>query len=255
MLLENKVAIITGAAGGIGEATVKEFIKEGAKVVLSGRTLSKLQALADSLNLDDSRALVVQADISKEADVKRLFEEALKKFGALDIVYNNAGYEGVISRFADYPVDVFDQVVNINLRGTFLCMKYALNTLKEGGVIINCSSIGGVKAMPNTAAYNATKWAINGMTRTAALEYAPKGIRVNAVCPSPVDTRMIHSIEQGESGGVRSIEEVQQAFFNVIPMGRYAEPEEIAQSVVFLASDKARFITGVCLSTDGGMSA
>ena len=250
MKLENKVVIITGAAGGIGTATCKLFAEEGAKIVLAGRTAAKLENAVCELKQAEDSYLIVEADVSKEDDVKAMFEKTIQRFGKVDVVFNNAGSEGTIARIGDYPIQVFDQVVAINLRGTFLCMQYAINYMKDnGGVIINNSSIGGLIGMPNTSAYNCTKFAINGLTRTAAKEYARDGIRVNAVCPSPVETRMMRSIEAGNGEGVKSV------FENAIPMGRYAEPEEIAKAVLFLASEDASFVNGATLSVDGGMNA
>lgn len=250
MKLDQKVVIVTGAAGGIGLAACKAYAKEGAKLVLSGRTLSKLEEAVKELNLSEDRCLIVAADVSEEGDVRKLFEATIEKFGKVDVVFNNAGTEGTIAPLGDYPMDVFDKVVHINLRGTFLCMKYAINYMKEGGVIVNNSSIGGVKGMPNTSAYNCTKFAINGLTRTAAIEYASKGIRVNAVCPSPVETRMMRSIEAGSG---TDTDAVRNAFMNAIPMGRYAQPEEIAKAVIYLSCDDSSFVNGVMLSVDGGM--
>lgn len=253
MKLENKVAIITGAAGGIGTATCKVFAGEGAKIVLAGRTAAKLEHTARGLGLSEDRYLIMEADVSKEADVKAMFEKTVERFGKVDIIFNNAGSEGAIARIGDYPIEVFDQVVGINLRGTFLCMQYAINHMKErGGVIVNNSSIGGLIGMPMTSAYVSTKFAINGLTRTAANEYAKDGIRVNSVCPSPVETRMMRSIEAGSSADTAA---AKNGFMDMIPMGRYAEPEEIAKAVLFLASDDASFVNGVTLSVDGGMFA
>lgn len=253
MKLENKVAIITGAAGGIGSAACKLFAEEGAKVVMAGRTAAKLEKAAGELGLKPETYLVVEADVSKEEDVKKLFVQTMERFGKVDVIFNNAGNEGAIAPLGDYPIEVFDRVISINLRGTYLCMQYALNYMKEtGGVIVNNSSIGGLKGMPLTSAYVASKFAINGLTKCAAVEYAKQNIRVNSVCPSPVETRMMRSIEAGAGADASA---AKNAFIDSIPMGRYAEPEEVAKAALFLASDDASFVTGVTLSVDGGMFA
>jgi NAD(P)-dependent dehydrogenase (short-subunit alcohol dehydrogenase family) len=254
MKFENKVVVITGAAGGIGKETTKAFANEGAKIVLVGRNAKKLDNVMEELGLKDENSIVLTADVSKEEDVRSIFDKAIKKFGKIDVLFNNAGFEGVVAPLSDYPVDVFDEVIGINLRGTFLCMKYALRIMEsqKQGVIINNSSVGGLRSAPTTSAYSSSKFAINGLTRTAAIEYALKNIRINAICPSPVETRMMRSLEAGSN---TDPDIIKNALKGLIPMGRYAKPEEIAKIVLFLASDEASFVTGTTFPIDGGMLA
>ena len=254
-LLKDKVVTVTGATGGIGLEICRLFSQEGAKIVLASRSQEGLEKTATELGLAEKDYLIVKTDISKEEDVKHMMEAAVDKFGRLDIACNNAGFGGAIKNLAEYPTEVFDQTIGINLRGTFLCMKYALQQMvrQNSGVIVNMSSIGGLRGMPTTSAYNATKFAINGLTRTAALEYARNNIRVNAVCPSPTETKMMRTTEAATNN--QNPEAVKQHFAQMIPIGRYALPEEVAQATLFLASDAASAITGILMPVDGGMSA
>ena len=251
----DKTVVITGASSGIGEEAVKCFAKEGANVVLIGRRVDALEKTAKEAGLSEGKYLIVPGDVSDEAVVKDFVGRAVEKFGGIDIFLNNAGIEGVIAPIADYPVDTFDSVVAINLRGCFLGLKYALQVMEkqEHGVIVNMSSIGGLRGMPGTSAYVSTKYAIIGLTKTAAIEYAAKNIRVNAVCPSPVNTRMMRSIEAG--GNAENPEAMRDLYTSMIPLGRYAETSDIVKAIMFLASDQASFITGTTLTVDGGMCA
>jgi len=250
-----KTAIITGAANGIGKEIANAFHQEGVKVVLVDLHEEALRQAADDLGLKEGEYLLVAADVSKEENVQRYVNRAVETFGGIDIFVNNAGIEGAIAPVADYPTDKLDAVLAVNIRGSFLGMKYVLKVMEkeESGVIVNMSSIGGLRGMPNTSVYVASKYAIIGMTRSAAIEYAPKNIRINAVCPSPVNTRMMRSIEAGACA--ENPEGMKDLYTSMIPMGRYGETLDIACAVLFLASDQASFITGVSLPVDGGMTA
>jgi len=252
---EDKVVIVTGASVGIGKEVVKKFSDEGAKVVMIGRREAKLQEAAKDLGLQEGKFLIVSGDVQDEEVVQKYVNKTVETFGKIDIFVNNAGIEGVIAPTADYPVDVFDSVMAINIRGCFLGLKYVLKVMEkqEYGAIVNLSSIGGLRGMPGTSAYVATKYAIIGLTKSAAIEYAPKSIRINAVCPSPVNTQMMRSIEAG--GNADDPEAMKALYTSMIPFGRYAEAYEIADAVQFLASDQAAFITGTTLTVDGGMCA
>ncbi|WP_316572647.1 SDR family NAD(P)-dependent oxidoreductase [Neobacillus sp. YIM B06451] len=252
---EDKVVVITGAAGGIGSEAAKQFAQEGAKLVLVDLKEDQLQDTVEKLDLKEGDYLLVPADVSNQEAVQNYVNRSVDTFGKIDVFFNNAGVGGAIVPTADYPVDAFDTVINVNLRGAFLGLKYVLQVMeKQGyGSIINTSSIGGLKAMPNTAAYNASKFAIVGLTGTAAIEYASKNIRINAVGPSPANTQMMRKTEARTNS--ENPEEARKLFAESIPLGRYAETSDVVNAVLFLASEESSFITGVTLPVDGGMSA
>lgn len=249
--LENKVAIITGGAGSIGKITAKVFLEEGAKVLLVDMNEDQLKKAVDELGSDHVKYSA--ADVTRAADVQRYVEDAVKAFGKIDVFFNNAGIEGVVKPTVDYPEDVFDKVIAVNVKGVFLGNKYVLPQMNDGGSIILTSSVAGIAGSPNVTAYIASKHAVVGMMRNLTLEVAPRKIRVNTINPSPVDNRMMRSLEAGYSPG--DAENMKKAFENSIPLGRYAEPIEIAQLVRFLASDESKFITGTTQVIDGGMNA
>lgn len=249
--LENKVAIITGGAGSIGKTTAKLFLDEGAKVMLVDLNEAILkQTLAE---LDHKNAAYCVADVSKTADVERYVKETVNQFGKIDVFFNNAGIEGVVMPIVDYPEDVFDKVIAVNVKGIWLGNKYTLPQMNEGGSIIMTSSVAGLLGFVNLGAYVTSKHAVIGIMRTTALEAAPLKIRVNSIHPSPVNNRMMRSIEEGASAGHG--DEVKKQFEASIPLKRYAEPDEIANLVLFLASDKSQYITGTTQVIDGGMCA
>ena len=252
---ENKVVIVTGASSGIGRNAVECFAAQGAKVVMIGRRADALQQTAEELGLEEGKFLIVPGDVQDEAVVQEFVSRAVETFGRIDIFLNNAGIEGVIAPISEYPVDVFDSVIAVNIRGCFLGLKYVLQVMQEqkGGVIVNLSSIGGLRGMPGTSAYVSTKYAIICLTKTAAIENAPFNIRVNAVCPSPVNTRMMRSIEAGANAD--DPEAMKDLYTSMIPMGRYAETSDIVNAIEFLASEKSSFVTGTTLVVDGGMCA
>ena len=249
--LENKVAIITGGSGSIGKITAKLFLDEGAKVMLVDITQDTLKKAVQELNSEHVKYCV--ADVSKAVDVENYINETVKLFGKIDVFFNNAGIEGVVKPITDYPEDVFDKVIAVNVKGIWLGNKYALPKMKDGGSIILTSSVAGILGFAGLSAYVASKHAIVGIMRTTAIEAASRKIRVNSVHPSPVNNRMMRSIEEGASAG--HAEEVKKQFEASIPLGRYAEPIEIAKLVLFLASDDSQFITGTTQVIDGGMAA
>lgn len=249
--LEYKVAIITGGAGSIGKATAQLFLEKGAKVLLVDLSEDALKNAVKELNSEHVKYCV--ADVSKAEDVKKYVDEAVKSFGKIDIFFNNAGIEGVVKPITDYPEDVFDKVISVNVKGSWLGNKYVLPQMKDGGSIIMTSSVAGLLGFAGLGAYVTSKHAVVGIMRTTAIEMAPRKIRVNSVHPSPVNNRMMRSIEEGASAGHG--EEVKKQFEASIPLGRYAEPLEIAKLVLFLASDDSQFITGTTQVIDGGMCA
>jgi len=249
--LENKVAIITGAAGSIGKITAKLFLEEGAKVMLVDLTEDELKKTAEELNSEHVRYCV--ADVSKSIDVETYINETVKLLGKIDIFFNNAGVEGEVKPIINYPEEIFDEVISINVKGAWLGNKYAIPQMKDGGSIIMTSSLSGILGSHNLSAYIISKHAVVGIMRATTIEAAPRKIRVNSVNPGPVNNRMMRSIEEGEVAG--HAEEVKKHLENTIPFGRYAEPIEIAKLVVFLASDDSQYITGTTQVIDGGMSA
>lgn len=249
--LKNKVAIITGGAGSIGAATAKKFLEQGAKVVLVDLSKESLEKTFSDLKSADVSFVV--ADVTKSADVKNYVEAAVKLHGKIDIFFNNAGIEGVVKPITEYPEEVFDKVIAVNVKGVWLGCKYVLPEMKEGGSIIITSSVAGVVGSPGTSAYNTSKHAVIGTMRSVALEAAPKQIRVNTVNPSAVDNRMMRSLEDGIGSG--NAEAAKKAIEGTIPFGRYAKPEEIADMVVFLASDESKFVSGTVNLVDGASQA
>jgi len=247
--LENKVAVITGGSGAIGATTAKLFLQEGAKVVLvdiNEEALNNTKSLLDSENVS-----IFKADVTKAEEVQGYVNHTVETFGKIDIFFNNAGVEGIVKPIIEYPEEEFDKVININIKGVWLGMKYVLPQMNEGGSIINTSSVAGLKGFPSMTAYVTSKHAVIGLSRTVALEAAPRKIRVNTVHPSPVDNRMMRSLEEGYAPGQG--EAVKKDFEESIPLKRYATNDDIAKAVLFLASDESQFITGSKLLVDGGM--
>jgi len=248
--LKNKVAIITGGAGGIGIETAKLFIQEGAKVMLVDLNEDLLKTEIKKIGSPNISYCV--ADVSKEMDVNKYVSQTLKEFQKIDIFFNNAGIEGVFKPIADYPEAEFDKVIAVNLKGVWLgCQKVIPKMENEGSVIIS-SSVAGLKGFPGLGAYVATKHAVVGIMRVAALEFADRKIRVNTVHPGPVNNRMMRSIEEQISPEDSKI--AQENFEKTVPFKRYAESKEIGEMVLFLASDKSKYITGTKMIVDGGMT-
>jgi NAD(P)-dependent dehydrogenase (short-subunit alcohol dehydrogenase family) len=249
--LENKVAIITGGAGSIGKTTAKIFLEEGAKVLLVDIDEVLLKSTLN--DLCNSNVAYCVADVSKAVDVERYVNKAVQLYGNIDVFFNNAGIEGVVKPIIDYPEEVFDKVIAVNVKGIWLGNKYALPKMNKGGSIIITSSVAGLVGFANLGAYVTSKHAVVGIMRTTAIEAAPLKIRVNTIHPAPVNNRMMRSIEEGASAGHGK--DVQKQFEATIPLNRYAEPIEIARLVVFLASDNSQYITGTMQVIDGGMCA
>jgi len=249
--LANKVAIITGGAGSIGKITAKLFLEEGAKIMLVDLSEESLKKAVEELKSEHVKYCV--ADVSKSKDVEHYVNETVKQFGKIDVFFNNAGIEGVVKPIIDYPEDIFDKVISVNVKGIWLGNKYVIPHMNNGGSIIMTSSVAGIMGFAGLGAYVTSKHAVVGIMRTSAIEAAAQKIRVNSVHPSPVNNRMMRSIEDGASAGHG--EDVKKQFEKGIPLGRYAEPIEIAKLVLFLASDDSQFITGTTQVIDGGMSA
>lgn len=247
--------MVTGAGRGIGRATSLAFAGAGARVLLVDRDQPPLEECRAAIASTGAEVHAFVADVSRSEDVQGYVHEALARFGALDVLFNNAGIEGPVAPVAEYPEDAFDQVIAVNLRGVFLGLRYTLPVMLEqgSGSIVNTGSIASERGLPGTVAYNAAKHAVLGMTRTAAAEVGGKGVRVNSVLPGIVDTRLLRSLLADMAGG--DIEAAVQTLASATPVGRAAQPEEIARVVVFLASDAASFVNGVGWPIDGGVLA
>lgn len=251
--LENKVAIITGGAGGIGLATAKLFLSEGAKVTLVDLNESELIKSAESLG--SPHVKVCAADVSKSSDVKRYVDLTLKSFGGVDILFDNAGIEGKSSSLVDMKEEDFDKVINVNLKGAWLGIKYCAPEIAKrgGGSIIVTSSVAGLRGSPLLGHYTTSKHAVIGLMRSAAIELGPANIRVNTINPGPIDNRMMRSIEA--QFDPNSPAQVKSGFEHKIPLGRYGSNEDVASLVLFLASDEAKYLTGGTYVVDGGFTA
>jgi NAD(P)-dependent dehydrogenase (short-subunit alcohol dehydrogenase family) len=247
--LRGKAAVITGGEGSIGLATARAFVAEGARVCLVGLVASELEAGAAELG---GAATWAVADVTDSVQVKSAVAGAAEAFGRLDVVVSNAGIAGVIAPVADYPEDVFDQVMAVHVRGSFLVCKHALPFLGSGSSVIITSSVVGLTSDPGIVAYATAKHALVGLMRTLAKETASRGIRVNTIHPGPVDNEFQHRIEVAATGFDAARAAVM--FEQLIPMARHAAPEEVARAMLFLASDESSFITGTTLTVDGGMS-
>lgn len=250
--LEKKVALITGGAGGIGSTTARRFLDEGADVMLVDIDEKKLQKTVKEIN--SKHIAYLQADVSNEQDVKDYVDGTKSKFGKIDIFFNNAGIEGEVKPITEYPINTFDKLFAVNVRGIWLGLKYVIPVMRKnenGGSIIITSSVAGLAGTANVSPYVGSKHALVGIMKSAALEVASDKIRVNTINPSPVDNRMMRSLEEGFGG--EDAEKAKEQFEQMIPLGRYANNEEIADLVFFLASDESRFITGTVHRIDGGM--
>jgi NAD(P)-dependent dehydrogenase (short-subunit alcohol dehydrogenase family) len=259
MRLNGRVALITGAAGGIGLATARRFIEEGAAGVhlvdLHAEALARCADELGHLQPDGAARLGWSAaDVSRTDDMKRAIADAEQRFGRLDILFLNAGTEGVVAPLVEYPEDIFDQVLAVNVKGVWLGLKHGFPALQRagGGSIVITSSVAGLSGTPNVIAYVASKHAVVGAMRVAALEGASVGIRVNSIHPGPIDNRMMRSIEEGFAPGAPT--EAHKGFEATVPMGRYGTNEEVANLALFLASDEASYLTGGIYTVDGGLS-
>jgi len=244
---ENKVALVTGAGSGLGLATAKAFATAGAKVALADANAEAARSAADALAGLGHHALAISCDVADDAQVEAMVERTVSHFGRLDAAYNNAGVQNTPAEAADSTREDFDRVVSVNLRGVWSCMKFELRQmLKQGsGAIVNCSSIGGLVAGPKRGSYQASKHGVLGLTKSAALDYAARGIRINAVCPGIIHTGMLDTMMATQADALN-------AMLQNVPIGRLGRPEEIASAVLWLCSSEASFMIGHALAVDGG---
>ena len=245
-----QVALVTGASSGMGLATARAFAEAGASVVLADINQAALTSVSDELTAAGHQVLGVSCDVADEDQVAALVDRTVAEFGRLDMAFNNAGIQAPPTDAADEPAETYDRVNAINLRGVWACMKHELRQMRtrSSGAIVNCSSLGGLVGNPGRASYHATKHGVLGLTKSAALEYAPRGIRINAVCPGTIETPMVADmIAKGELT-VADAETGQ-------PIGRLGRGEEIAAAVLWLCSPGASFVHGVALPVDGGYTA
>jgi NAD(P)-dependent dehydrogenase (short-subunit alcohol dehydrogenase family) len=246
---ENKVALVTGAASGLGLATARTFAEAGASVVLADWNEKQVQDAARGIAEKGHKTLAVCCDVSDDTQVERMVKQAVSTFGHLDAAFNNAGVQNVLAETADATAEDYDRVMGINLRGVWSCMKFELQQMRQqgSGAIVNCSSLGGLIGGAQRGTYHAAKHGVIGFTKSAALEYATRGIRVNAVCPGMIHTPMVDTmIAEGQG------EELDRMLKALVPMGRMGQAEEVADAVLWLCSSAASYITGQSISVDGG---
>lgn len=242
-----QVALVTGAASGMGFATAKAFAKSGAAVTLADRNETALQAAAEMLRAEGHDILAVTCDVADEAQAANMVERTVQQFGRLDMAYNNAGILGPVGDITEETKEGFDEVNAVNLRGVWTCMKHELlHMARQGsGAVVNCSSLGGLVGLPGRAAYHASKHGVIGLTKCAAMDYAAKNIRVNAICPGCIDTPMGDGIDPA----------AMKEFLRDQPIGRMGAADEVAAAVLWLCSQGASFVLGVALPVDGGFTA
>ena len=249
-LTEGKVALVTGAGSGIGRATALVFAREGAKVVVSDIVVEGGQETVQQIEAAGGEAIFVKADVSQAADVEALVTQTVETYGRLDCAFNNAGIEGGMKLTIDCTKEEFDRTIAVNLTGVWLCMKYEIQQMlsQGGGAIVNTASAAGLVGFPSLPDYVASKHGVVGLTKTAALEYAKSGIRVNAVCPGVIQTPMVERGAQLSPG-------FDELALSMEPVGRFGQPAEVGEAVVWLCSDAASFVTGHPMVVDGGLVA
>ena len=245
--LSGKVAIVTGGSSGIGRACAIAFAREGASVVVASRREDEGQETVRLIKEAGSDGFFVKTDVAKEADVSTMVEKTVARYGRLDYAVNNAGIEQVPSPLIDQTEETFDQIININLKGVWLSMKYQIRQMltNGGGAIVNISSAAGLVAIPGIPIYTASKHGVVGLTKAVAVEYAKQGIRVNVVCPGSIQTDMYERFAKGNAQGIEQIKQMH-------PIGRVGKAEEIANAAIWLCCDGASFVTGQSLGVDGG---
>jgi len=245
---ESKVVLVLGGSAGIGRATALAFAREGAKVVVAARREDQGVTVVQAIQKEGGTAKFVRTDIAREADVKAVIDSTVKEFGQLDVVFNNAGIEGKVGPIGGLGVGDFDETFEVNVKGTWLAMKHALPYLvKTQGTIVNTGSVNGEVGFPGTSILSATKGAVHALTRAAAIEFIPQGVRVNAVAPGPIET----DLAARAFGGV---DELRAAAKQLVPVGKPGAVEDIAAATLYLASPESRFVVGQVLVVDGGMT-
>ena len=249
MLFKDKVALVTGGSSGIGRSAALAFAKEGAKVVVADVLVAEGEETVQMIKQTGGQAIFVKTDVTRPDEVEKLIQKTVEAYGRLDCAFNNAGISGDVTPLTECTEENWDRVVNLDLKGVWLCMKYEIPqmTKQGGGAIVNTASIAGLTGQGNIA-YTASKHGVVGMTRTAALEFAQSGIRVNCVCPAAIYTPMVQKL-------IDTGPQMEQFLKDMQPMGRIGQPEEVAQAVIWLCSDAASFVTGHPLSVDGGLVA
>ena len=248
ILFENKVALVTGAGSGLGLATAKAFAEAGASVALADWNEKAVRSAAEELAAQGHKAIAIHCDVADDTQVEAMVEQTVAAFGRLDAAYNNAGVQNIVAETADAPREDFDRVIAINLRGVWSCMKFELRQMRKqgSGAIVNCSSLGGLVGAPGRGTYHAAKHGVLGLTKSAALEYAARGIRINAVCPGIIHTPMADQmIAGGQADAIN-------AMLKDVPIGRLGRSEEIADAVLWLCSSAASLVIGHALAVDGG---
>jgi NAD(P)-dependent dehydrogenase (short-subunit alcohol dehydrogenase family) len=249
--LEGKVCVVTGAAGSLGLASTEAMLGEGAKVLLVDRTNQQLAEATQSLSSHAGRFAVCAANVADAAETRKYLAAAVERFGKIDVLFSNAGISGVIAPIAEYPDELFDQVMAVNVRASFLAIKYAQPHMNDGGSIVVTSSVVGVTSDPGICAYATSKHAVIGLVRTAAKELAARNIRVNVLAPGPIDNTFQKQIEDGITQATGR--DGTKLLDSIIPLHRHAKAEEVARMVLFLASNESSFSTGSVFMADGGM--
>ncbi|MCV2395167.1 SDR family oxidoreductase [Actinotalea sp. M2MS4P-6] len=249
-LVAGKVALVTGAAAGIGRASAVAFAREGARVVVVDDDVEGGEKTVAMVEEIGGTAVFVECDVSDAADVEAAMAKTMSAFGRLDCAHNNAGIEGPMALTAEYEEEDWDRLIDVNLKGAWLCMKHEIPRMlfRGGGAIVNTASFAGIVGVEGLSSYSASKFGVTGITKVAALEYASMGIRVNAVCPGPIQTAMIDRLVETHPDAVAEL-------LASAPMGRLGRPEEIAEAAVWLCSDRASFVNGHAMVVDGAFTA
>lgn len=249
--LQGSVALVTGGAAGIGKAAALAFAREGVRVAIADVKVEPGNEVAHAIERGGGQAIFIETDVSRTSDIERLVSTTVSAFGRLDYAFNNAGIEGELATTVECGEDNFDRILAVNLRGLWLCLRHELRQMLQqgqGGAIVNMSSVAGLVGFRNLPAYVASKHGVIGLTRTAALEFATSGIRVNAICPGLIHTEMSDRLTGKDPA-------VEKQYIDLEPMGRMGTPEEVADATVWLCSTAASFVTGHALAVDGGLLA